>query len=503
MGTQVLRIDAALGQSFELEKDTTLESRLAELIQLFNTTKTRSGKVLVGKPKRGTPIHAASFPAAESRALGALTNDVFAGAITLGYKSSDFSQSAIDQLDVASTTTWQEQLLNQAQPFISDECNKSAYPDPGLVAAFGEYDIGNPPEPHFTPVYFEVPRIPNATGSADKIRIFARLAFHGSTSSPSTETPPSAPTQYPTIIIIPGLFDSGSQNYVRNTAAVIYSLGYNVVVADMRDHGLTRLASPGVSPTLGLFEGHDILEIARQLSTMCGSNVGSVGAVGFSFGGTAVVEAALLDKESGAGPFALTGGALAISPPLDVAATMAWFEDYAERDARGLGKPANRGAIAVYFADLIAARQSSPSPNRPHRAKDYLESTLREAQYGLTYDDVVSERTLHTLQNRVQKVSRSTVDNPQLIIIEAKDDPVVMRRGTDANGKITKKEWGSAIQHLNQASWVQVYEVDRGGHMGFAAVSQPLSRCFLRAFLYAWASPKPADADCRFTGRAP
>jgi predicted alpha/beta-fold hydrolase len=117
----------------------------------------------------------------------------------------------------------------------------------------------------------------------------------------------------PLVVVVHGLFDSGAQDYVQRTAAVLYRLGYAVLLPDMRDHGATLRAAPEIATTLGTLEGADLLALVDAARTACGERIGSVGILGVSGGGLDAIRAFTLDRRG-----SLDAGVLALSPLLDV-----------------------------------------------------------------------------------------------------------------------------------------------------------------------------------------
>jgi predicted alpha/beta-fold hydrolase len=114
----------------------------------------------------------------------------------------------------------------------------------------------------------------------------------------------------PGLIVVHGLFSSRRFDYVRDIAVrAFFDWGFNVAAIDLRSFGLTNLTSQ--APTsAGWKEGEDVLACARYLKEL-GST--TVGALGISLGGSAVLGACHLDGADEA----LDGGILAISPPSD------------------------------------------------------------------------------------------------------------------------------------------------------------------------------------------
>ena len=142
-------------------------------------------------------------------------------------------------------------------------------------------------------------------------------------------------------IVVHGLFDSGAQYYVQRTAATLYQLGMSVVVPDMRDHGDTLRAAPGVATTLGTLEGDDLLALAQQVRQGCGAHVDRIGMIGVSGGGLDAIRALAHDRAG-----VLDAGVIALSPLLDI--------DTAVADLSRTGPcPLTRSIELTWFDDAM------------------------------------------------------------------------------------------------------------------------------------------------------
>ena len=114
----------------------------------------------------------------------------------------------------------------------------------------------------------------------------------------------------PGLIVVHGLFSSRRFDYVRRIAVRAYfEWGFNVMALDLRSFGLTNLTSQAPT-TVGWKEGEDVLAGARYLKELGAT---TVGALGISLGGSAVLGACHLEGADRS----LDGGILAISPPAD------------------------------------------------------------------------------------------------------------------------------------------------------------------------------------------
>jgi pimeloyl-ACP methyl ester carboxylesterase len=110
--------------------------------------------------------------------------------------------------------------------------------------------------------------------------------------------------------VVHGLFSSRRFDYVRQIAIrAYYEWGFNVLALDLRSFGLTNLTSAAPT-TVGWKEGEDVAAAGRYLKHLGAT---TVGALGISLGGSAVLGACHIDGAAEA----LAGGILAISPPAD------------------------------------------------------------------------------------------------------------------------------------------------------------------------------------------
>ena len=118
----------------------------------------------------------------------------------------------------------------------------------------------------------------------------------------------------PAVIVAHGATTTKAFDYVRRTCLRAYAAGFHVLAPDLRGYGVTALVAE--APTsLGAEEGLDLLAAAEWLRARGAT---SVGAVGFSLGGAAVLSAARRAPEAGG----LDGGVLAVSAPTDLWATL-------------------------------------------------------------------------------------------------------------------------------------------------------------------------------------
>jgi pimeloyl-ACP methyl ester carboxylesterase len=139
---------------------------------------------------------------------------------------------------------------------------------------------------------------------------FVEHAFEGADGETIAATIAIHDSPRPGLVLAHGLFSSRRFDYVRQIAVrAYYEWGFNVAAVDLRSFGLTNLTTTAPS-TVGWKEGDDLIACARYLKAQGAT---SVGALGISLGGGAVLGAAHPDGAAEA----LDGGILAISPPAD------------------------------------------------------------------------------------------------------------------------------------------------------------------------------------------
>lgn len=139
---------------------------------------------------------------------------------------------------------------------------------------------------------------------------FSQHIFEGADGETISATIGLQQAARPGLIVVHGLFSSSRFDYVRQIAVrAFYEWGFNVAALDLRSFGMTELTTHAPS-TAGWKEGEDIVALGRYMK---GLGATSVGTLGISLGGGAVVDAC---NVAGA-EVALDGGILAVSPPAD------------------------------------------------------------------------------------------------------------------------------------------------------------------------------------------
>jgi predicted alpha/beta-fold hydrolase len=119
----------------------------------------------------------------------------------------------------------------------------------------------------------------------------------------------------PAIVVVPGAMTTRGSAYVRRVAVRLWRAGFTVAAIDLRGFGGTGMLSAAPS-SLGFKEGEDVVAVDEWLH---GLGAPSVGALGFSLGGAAVLCGARAASLLGRG---LEGGVLALAPPTDALAAL-------------------------------------------------------------------------------------------------------------------------------------------------------------------------------------
>jgi predicted alpha/beta-fold hydrolase len=258
----------------------------------------------------------------------------------------------------------------------------------------------------------------------------------------------------PALIVVHGLFTSSRFDYVRQIAVrAYYEWGFNVAALDMRSFGMTELTSAAPS-TGGWKEGLDILALARYMKELGGT---SVGAIGISLGGGAVVNAC--DYEETA--TTLDGGLLAVSPP--VVPKVAW-ERLSEPVPRGHPRyPLHRAFEAALVSRVRSGRW-------PPEAEDMM-SAMKVVS--APYYDLDAEQ-IWTNARGLDRIPNSQVP---LLILHPNDDQIV---------KVEQARMAAEAAKGNPL--VRVWILSAGSHGLLEAADPRWTHAVYRAFFERWAT---------------
>jgi predicted alpha/beta-fold hydrolase len=258
----------------------------------------------------------------------------------------------------------------------------------------------------------------------------------------------------PALIVVHGLFTSSRFDYVRQIAVrAYYEWGFNVAALDMRSFGMTELTSAAPS-TGGWKEGLDILALARYMKELGGT---SVGAIGISLGGGAVVNAC--DYEETA--TTLDGGLLAVSPP--VVPKVAW-ERLSEPVPRGHPRyPLHRAFEAALVSRVRSGRW-------PPEAEDMMSAmkVVSAPYYGLDAEQI------WTNARGLDRIPNSQVP---LLILHPNDDQIV---------KVEQARMAAEAAKGNPL--VRVWILSAGSHGLLEAADPRWTHAVYRAFFERWAT---------------
>ncbi|HSI80903.1 MAG TPA: alpha/beta hydrolase [Solirubrobacterales bacterium] len=275
---------------------------------------------------------------------------------------------------------------------------------------------------------------------ADGERIAASIAVH--------------PVPRPGLIVAHGLFTSRRFDYVRQIAVdAFYRWGFDVAALDLRSFGLTNFTSTAPS-TAGWKEGEDIAALGRYLKQLGAT---SVGAIGISLGGCAVLCASDLDEAD----TALDGGILAVSPPAEPRAV-------AERLSRRVPRSHPAYALNYAFHAMLTSRvRGSGWPVEIASLADPIE-LLSAPYYGLEADEI---------WRRAAPVNHVGGARVPTLILHPVDDRIVK---VDEARKLAAAASGTDL--------VRVWELEAGKHGILEAIDRAWTFAVYRTFFERWAT---------------
>lgn len=286
----------------------------------------------------------------------------------------------------------------------------------------------------------------------------------------------------PTLVLVHGLLNSKNNDLVRVAALrAYYEWGFNVCAVDLRGFGRSA-AFMSVPTAGGGLEARDLIEVVRYLKRF--PNVTTVGLLGFSLGGGAVLNAAGLrgaEIES-----LLDGGVMAVCPPLDFEQAMNRLENPPE-DIEYLFMYHLMSYLLdrmVESADLVRwarkrlAREGGDA--EIHNLSDYMKKLVAWGYLGPRqnrgdYDPEQLYRLLVRLTSPGRALQRIKVPT---FVLAAADDP------------LTRLD-GEQRQLLDEAaasrSSFRYHVTSRGGHCGHALVDPDWFYRVIRIFFSYWA----------------
>ncbi len=276
----------------------------------------------------------------------------------------------------------------------------------------------------------------------------------------------------PGVVFCHGFHGSKNKNYIMEAALKAFSeWDYNVLALDLRDFGESRDLSHAPS-TGGWKEGQDILGACRFLGGMEG--VTTVGAVGYSLGASAVLNAA---HQSDVYPY-LTGGVMAWSG-------FASMEKIMSRFSRR--PPVGDPFFPYYTAFILLTEIRRLEMRRQRKGEDVIASLggrplspdfrryVREVvapHYGK------SEEAIYALSSPCNFVDR--IEHP-VLLVHAEDDPVCP---VEEMEELDRAKRGNPN--------VDIWVLPTGSHCAFMGFDEDWYWSVMRGFLDHWAErPRP------------
>jgi predicted alpha/beta-fold hydrolase len=258
----------------------------------------------------------------------------------------------------------------------------------------------------------------------------------------------------PGLIVVHGLFTNSRFDYVRQIAVrAFYEWGFNVAALDLRSFGMTELTTPAPS-TAGWKEGLDILALARYLKELGAT---SVGALGISLGGSAVVNACDYDEAA----MVLDGGILAVSPP--AVPKLAW-ERLSEPVPRGHPRYALHRALEAALISRVRSGRWPPEAENMLRAMEVVSAPY----YQLEADQI------WTSSRGLDRVPDSKVP---LLVLHPEDDPIVKVEHARMLAEAAKDN-----------DLVRVWILPSGSHGLLEAADPRWTHAVYRTFFERWAT---------------
>ena len=273
---------------------------------------------------------------------------------------------------------------------------------------------------------------------ADGERIAASIALHDS--------------PRPALIVVHGLFTSRRFDYVRQIAVdAYYEWGFDVAAVDLRSFGLTNYTSTAPS-SAGWKEGEDLVALGAYLKQLGAT---SVGALGISLGGCAVLCACDLDGAAEQ----LDGGILAVSPPAEPRVV-------AERLSRRVPRTHPAYALNYAFHAMLVSRvRGSNWPLEVATLVDPIE-LLSAPYYELSAEEIWS---------RAAPINHVGDARVPVLVLHPTDDRIVK---VDEARKLAAAADGNDL--------VRVWELPAGKHGVLEAIDRQWTFAVYRAFFERW-----------------
>ncbi len=265
----------------------------------------------------------------------------------------------------------------------------------------------------------------------------------------------------PGLIVAHGLFSSRRFDYVRQIAVrAHYEWGFNVLAVDLRSFGLTNLTSQAPT-TVGWKEGEDVVAAGRYLKQLGAS---SVGALGISLGGSAVLGACHAEGAEKA----LDGGILAISPPADP-------KEMAKRLSVRVPRTDPSYVLNLGFWAMLRSRIRQSDWEA---IEDFVDPVERVSA---PYYGVDPEQ----LWGRAAARDHIAAARVPVLVLHPDDDEIV-----------PVKHARMLDEAARDQELVRVWILPGGGHGAIDAVDRPWFYAILRGFFERWATYRePGEAE--------
>lgn len=252
----------------------------------------------------------------------------------------------------------------------------------------------------------------------------------------------------PGLVVVHGILSSRVFDYVREIGVRAYfDWGFNVAVIDLRSFGLSELLTAAPN-TGGWKEGEDVIGAGRFLKEL-GST--SVGALGISLGGSAVLNASHHEEAEAV----LDGGILSICGPADAKKSATYLDK--KLPIRDPFYPFSRG-----FDLMLVSKVRNLG--WPSKVADF--QALMDVVVAPHYE--LSTEEIYERSSAVNHIGDARVP---VLILHAEDDPIV------------------PVEHarmLEEAAAdndrVRVWIVPGGGHAAFDALDKRWTYAVYRGF---------------------
>ena len=265
-------------------------------------------------------------------------------------------------------------------------------------------------------------------------------------------------TPGPVLIICHGLLTSKNFDYVRSVALrAFFQWGFHVVTFDLRGWGESAWTTDAPS-SAGYEEGRDLVEIARDLHR--DPLVTSVGVMGFSLGGSTVLNAARHTSREADSP--IDGGVMSLNAPTDIARAT----EYIGKRPMSIRHP-YFGIYYLFRTSMKAGiRRQGYDINRFADWKE-LAAQIAAPYYGVTPEE---------FDARASAVNFASEIRVPTLHMHATDDFVVP---VDHAFRLDEARQGNPN--------VRVWVVPQGNHCGFSSIDPQWYYSVVRRWFEYWA----------------